>query len=218
MIQLLLLYFLMIVLTSIFINGFYNITRGRWIYKPDSNKEWVGKIFSFWSKLLQHHKVNILFYKGGEFYKQVTKLKEFFSDTDIIEILDNAIIVNKMEAKTLELFKVFAASNDILFTSREYGNGRLISVYKEEIEYTIPNYVRAPLGECLACMSSFYGTLCWIIWYQITVQVSDINITDVSATLLGLSFSAKVVMWVFFCISISYLNEVIFNINQKLGK
>lgn len=218
MINLLLLFALTLFLSSIFINGFYNITRGRWEVKPDGSKEWAGKILSFWGKFLQHHSITKEFYKGNEFYKQAAILQEFFAVNEIIEVLETGMVVEKMGCKKMVVFEVFAASKNILFTTRDYGSGKIISLYREKKEYTLPNLVRAPLGECLACMSSFFGTICWFIWVEIAIASQVIYPTNEVALFLGLNIFLKIILWGVFCISLAYLNETIFNINHKLSK
>lgn len=218
MIHLLLLFTLTLLLSSIFINGFYNITRGQWVAQPNGSKKWVGKIFSFWSKLLQNHTVKKEFYKGNEFYKQVAILQEFFAENEIIEVLESGVVVEKLGHKRMPLFEVFAASKNILFTIRDYGSGKIISVYTEQKEYTFPNLIRAPFGECLACMSSAYGTICFFGWYNLASAIQYFYPTKSVEALLSINMGWKVFLWVTFCISLAYLNETIFNVNHKLSK
>ena len=49
MIEFLIIYILILFLSALAINGFFNITRGRWEVQPDGTKVWEGKILSGWS-------------------------------------------------------------------------------------------------------------------------------------------------------------------------
>ena len=217
MLSFLLMYVLMLLLTSVAINGFYNITRGRWETKPDGTKEWNGKIFSWYSRFLQHHSIQKEFYKEKEWIKEFARLTAFFKKEDIVDILENGVVVKKMDAITEAYFISFAAVNSILFTSRSYGAGSLIMIYRETKKYRLPLIIRAPLGDCLACMSSFWGTVGWIAWYQVGMAVQQVHPTPAVKMLLEIPLAGTLFLWVFFCICLAYLNETIFNINHKLS-
>lgn len=200
-----LLFGLKLILSAIFIVGVYLITRGEVYVHPDGYKEWKGKIFSFWSRFLQQHTTKKVYYRGDEWYKKLNELLKFIFPEKIIEILDTGIVIQRMSSIEYGLFKSFCASNDILFTIREYGSGSLISVYKEEKIFKVPFLISAPLGECITCMSSFWGSLCFWFWYFIGDEFLQSMPT---ISIVGLC--------IFFCISLSWLNEYIFNINHKL--
>lgn len=217
MLHFILMYAFILLLTAVAINGIYNITRGRWEVLPDNTKKWSGKIFSGYSRFLQQHTIYKDFYKDGEWIKEFARLTAFFKKEDIIEVMENGLVVMKMDKITEAYFISFMAVNSISFTTRPYGSGTLIKIYKETKKYRLPELLRAPLGECLACMSSFWGTLLGFCWYQTAGIIQNIYPTAAVKVLQGLPAAGIVFLWVFFCLSLAYLNETIFNINHKLS-
>lgn len=207
-------------LSSLFINGWYNITRGQWVIDHTGKKEWTGKIFSFWGKLLQWHTVEYPNYSGNEFLKQFDKVKDFFQNPNA-EILDfgvNAVLIRKLDTKKFSLFFAHALRNGVLVNAEtakdEKGNEdntkMLITIFKEVKHYKIPNIIRAPFGECLSCMSSIFGSLLWLFWHGLFLKHN--NFFAVMPTI------SKVGLWIMFCIILAYLNEFIFSINSKLQR
>jgi len=204
----LLIFLLQLLLSALFINGFYNITRGRWVTNPDGKKEWVGKIFSWYSKFLQQHRVVKEYFIGPEFLNEFLKIRNFFKEEHIIEYIDNGVVIQEMSRKRIAdlVMQARVAGTFISISSIDEGKKMLLMMYREKNEYKFPNWVRAPLGECLACMSSFWGTFCWIFW---SVSLD---------TFSKLSTVSKTELWIVFCISLAYINELIFSINNKLSR
>lgn len=218
MIEFLIIYILILFLSAVAINGFFNITRGRWEVQPDGTKEWTGKLLSGWSKFLQQHTVNREFYSEKEWSREFSKLTAFFSVDEIIELLETGVVVTKMSSIRKGYLASFAAVNNILYTGRDYGSGTLICVYKEVKKYKIPYIIRTPLGECLACMSSVWGTVCAVFWYQISLLVYQIHPVIGIGIFIEMPFYGLFCIWVAFCISLAYLNELFFSINSKLQR
>lgn len=207
-------YALMLLLSAIAINGFFNITRGKWETQPDGTTHWVGKIFSGWSKFLNQHRETKEYYTGDQWYKEFGKLTAFFGKEEVIEVFTTGVVVQKMDAKRQGWFDAFVAVNGIKFSSRDYGSGKLISTYRLTKKYTFPMWFRAPMGECLACMSSVFGTGCWIMWYRIAGVVNQ----GAAKTLTEMPMIGILGLWALFCFSLAYLNELIFSINSKLQR
>lgn len=211
-----LIYVVLIFLSAMFANGFYNITRGQWNIKPDGSKEWTGKIFSFWSKFLQQHTIKREYYIDKEWYK-VLQVFIMYIDDQIIEIHPNGVVLKKMGVNEKAKFESFLVHNSLSFTSKGFGDsGQLYQFYKEVKVYKIPMWVSAPLGECITCLSSVIGTLCWIFWYQVIAQVQAVYPTEITGVFLTIPFIIKTGLWVFFCFSLAWVNEVVFFINNKL--
>ena len=205
---------LKLILSAIFIVGFYLITRGEWITKPDGSKEWVGKIFSFWSKFLQQHTIKRLYYSGDEWVKKMSELMHFFDDNDIIEVFDNGVVIQKMTKKRLGLLRYFCEQRNILFTYKEYGSGILINVYKEEKQFKIPFWISAPLGECITCVSSVWGSVMFVFWWVIS-KYTDVEYYNI---LSSMPIPLFIFFWASFCISLAFMNEILFYLNDRLKK
>lgn len=217
MLQFLITYVLFLLVSAFAINGWYNITRGRWEIAPDGSKKWVGKIFNFWGKLLQQHTEEIQYYTNEEFLKEFAKIKEFFKEDDILQLVSNGAIVKSMNPKKAAFLFSYAQKLglNISIAEQEEGpenrGGTAITIFKVIMNYKIPYLLRYPLGECLSCMASLYGTICWVFFYYLLRDSGHIFLNE-------LSFIFKVGLWVIFLVSLSYLNELVFNINYSKSK
>lgn len=76
----------------------------------------------------------------------------------------------------------------------------------------LPKWLYKPLGGCITCLSSIFGTICWLFWYHI-ISLTDSN---ESSILTGFPLIVKIGLWIFFCVSLAWANEIIFIINHKL--
>lgn len=216
MLHFILQFVLFLVVSAIAINGWYNVTRGRWEIAPDGSKKWVGKIFNFWGKFLQQHTEEIQYYTNEQFLNEFAKIREFFKDDDIYQIVSNGVIVKPMIPKKATLFYSFAQSKglNVSLNEQEKGPensaGTAITIFKVIFHYKLPYLLRYPLGECVSCMASIYGTISWIFFYNILSQTDSI--------LMGFSLISKIGLWAIFILSLSYLNELVFNINYSKSK
>jgi hypothetical protein len=199
-----------LLLSGIFINGFYNITRGEWVKQPNSKEVYEGMIFKFWSRFLQEHKVVVEYYKGAEFHRQFVQIQHLIPTQLLLRIEDNKIVTIRLSDVHLEILMANISGGDNRLASIERRKEECyIFLYKRVKKYTLPELIRMPLGGCVTCMASVYGTICWLFWYKMAVYTG----LDV---LTGLPPVAKVGLWVYFCISLAWVNEIIFNINHKL--
>lgn len=216
MLSFILLFMLFLVVSSFTIVGWYNVTRGRWETQPDGTKKWVGKIFNFWGKFLQQHTETIEYYENEEFLKEFAKIRDFFKDDDIHEFAKNGVIAKTMNPKKAAYLFIYAlrAGVNISLTEQEekegHKGGTSVTIYKEIYNYKIPYLLRYPLGECLSCCASFYGTICWLFFYNILVQLQAVP--------EGLTLFSKIGLWAVFILALSYLNELVFNINHSKSK
>jgi hypothetical protein len=126
---------------SLFIVGWYGITRGEKNVKSDGSVEKRGKIFMEW---------------------------HFFFDRK----------------------------------KRVYNHSKTLNL-KEEERYIWPHWIRAPLSECIHCMSSVYGTAFYwgVLWLLGWHKVYSWSVHPLAALFIG---------WVIFCICVSAMNPIIF--------
>lgn len=219
--QFILLFVSVLFLSAIWNNGFFAITRGRWVINQDDSRTWTGKIFSFWHKFLQQHKTELRPYQNHEWFKKYFELRTFFKDGEIVTIFTNAMGVKRMDDIKLKNFKAFALSKGLetdIIDNPDNSATYLIAAYKEVKIYKFPYWFRDPLGECITCMASLFGTACWIFWYYAAVNVQAYYPTPAVHALIEMPLIGKIGLWVFFCISLAYLNELFANINDKLKK
>ncbi len=217
MLQLFFLLGMAIVLASIVINGWYAITRGRWEENPDGTKYWTGKIFNKFHYWLQRHTVSKVYYKDKGFFKEFAKIRGFFKPEHIVEFFDTGVVVQAMSKQVMSLLVIHAAEKGVNLTVRDHDAGKMIiSLFKEVKEYKLHYMVRDPLGECITCMASFYGTLSAIFFYQIAVLFNHRYPTEAINALIEMPTVSKILLVIYFCISLAWMNEFINNINQKL--
>jgi len=223
MLQFILVYASLLILAAFICNGWYSITRGWWDVQPDGKKVWKGKIFNKFHYWLQRHMIELIPYSNEEWLKVFFQLKAFFKETDILSIGENWVLVKNMNEKNTTLFFAYAASKGIkvkidIMEGENKERNMMIAAYKPVNKYLLPDLIRYPLGECLSCMSSVYGSLIWFIWVAIIFNVEKVHSSAASGIFVSLSVISHIALWVFFCLILSHLNEIIFNINHKLSK
>ena len=215
MLQFLFLFLLMMITTSIFINGFYNITRGHWVTNPNGTKTWEGKIFKAYGKWLQSHTEKIVFYTSIE--EGMKQLYSLGVDglVDSIEIKFGKFYLKDIKFK--ELIEKKSLGKNIYFTYLETASGLLVSIYTFEKVYDIPFLVRYPLGECLSCMSSIFGLTGFLFWYRVSGLFDSIYPNKATSFLLQLPWYDITGLIAFFCFSLTWLNVFFYNLNDKLA-
>jgi len=223
MAQFILFYGMLLLLAAFICNGWYSITRGWWAVNPDGTKVWKGKVFNKFHYWLQRHTVKTVAYSGEEWLKILFQLKSFFADKDIISISENYLLIRPMDEIKTTMFFAFAASKGVkvnvnIMPGDSKEKAMMIVAYQEVKSYILPDLIRYPLGECLSCMSSLYGTLVWFCLMPIVFSAENIYSTAATRIFTALNFPAHILLWVFFCIILSHLNEIVFNINHKLSK
>lgn len=113
----------------------------------------------------------------------------------------------------------------VLLLSAIFANGfynitrkGMIFGFWETFILKLPKFLSMPLGGCITCQSSIFGTICWIFWYQIAMRINSIHSSVSTEILIGLPIIFKIGLWVFFFISLAWGNEIIFNINHTFKK
>jgi hypothetical protein len=222
MINFIFLFIMLLIVSSIFINGWFAITRGRWEVKADGSKVWVGKIFNFWHKFLQQHTMEVEYYIGDEFMKQFCKIRDYFKDDEVVKFFNTAVVVKTMNEKKVAFLFSYAALKGVQLSVGDYkesnNNEMIISIYKEVPKYKYPYWITDPLGLCITCLSSVYGTLIWIFWVMLAKDINALYCTKTIAMFIALSFWYKAALWVIFCMSLAYLNDLFLNIKNHFGK
>lgn len=225
--MLILLFVALIFVSGIIINGWYAITRGRWELNPDGTKFWTGKIFNGFHKFLEQHIIETKVYQGEQFVKEFSKVLDFFKADEILIMAADAVEVKEISPKRAALLYTYAASKNVIISLQPYVNEKmgpagtavtLVSFLKEVPKYKIHYLIADPLGLCLTCMSSFYGTALWIIWYFLMREVNSIQPNATVSLFLDLSIGFKIGLWILFCISLAYVNDTLFNIKKYFGK
>jgi len=205
----------MLMISGVAINGFFAITRGEWITRPTGEKIWVGKVFSFWSKFLQRHELVPYIYAGNELYKILAQhVSSFFNEGEIFDIKEASILIGPISDIRKKLLIGILSKHDIEVKFETSNIWEEVTFIKKVKKFNIPFWITAPLGECITCLSSFWGTVCWLFWYQVVLSMQTTSYE--AAMFMELPSGVKILMWIFFCISLAYVNEILFFINNKL--
>lgn len=159
MIQFLLAFSLLLPIASLFIVGWYNITRHFVIINPDNTESIDGYIFKHWSVFFDTvYGSKVSYYTDGALKNKLDTLRITYPRiADRIEIEGNAFFFKDRQSVTAEvLYKIESA----LQVSIKEKDG-LYFLYVEELIYLIPDMIRNPFSACVKCMASIYGGAIW---------------------------------------------------------
>lgn len=204
LIQFLIIYFLLVMLASLIICGFYIVTRGEWYVLPDGTFKKSGMIFKEWSLFWeQYRKERKIYYAPGEAAQKwifLTKVREALAKEIVWPGKDG--YWRKMMDRNFTEDEITSLS-DLLSCQFEKSPGmKCLRAYITEPVYVFPSWIRRPVSECPICMSSVYGSAFY--WFVITLSKSQ-NIFIWSSN----SFWAKIGFWVFFCLILACVNKYI---------
>lgn len=198
MINFLITFLLLLLSGSIFILGFFTITRGKIIILPNGEEQKEKEIFGewqlFWEDIIRYKKV---FYEGEQLEFKL-KILEQLKPAYI-----NDISLSTKEKKSL-FFKIpptDAEIRDIEFSlnCKVFKNSEVIFLYENEPIYKFSEWVRK-ITNCYICLSSIGGTFYyWIFMYFYPAIFNQ----AVNPSL------CKTIFWVIYCISLAFLNKVI---------
>lgn len=212
-----LLFSVLLVLSAIIINGWFSITKGMWITKPDGGKVWEGQVFGFWQKFLQQHVERKEYYYKDELLLKFVLVKELISGYGFIKITSSAIFVTEMTIADKALFRGVCLSHGFDAEFKDE-SGVLINLYRTVPVYKIPMFFQKPLGMCITCLSSTAGSVLFWFWYFLAGRIYSIYHIQELFIFLNLPLSQIICLWVLFCISLAYLNDVFFGIKKSLLK
>jgi hypothetical protein len=194
-------FFLLLVLGSFVIVGFYIITRGERIKRPDGTYFLKGKILKSWSLFWEKTTgIRRMYYQGEE----LTKKHQWLKDCNAALAMRLNIIPNQ---SCFQLTGALAAEDysylrDV-FQCQVEMNETWLFLYEDEPEYYFPEWVRFPLSQCPPCMASVYGSvLYWTLFVIIPLQFNWTLYPGIAAGFF----------WIIFCISLSALNKLFYNI------
>lgn len=196
--QFLLTFFILVIISSFAIYGWYIVTRGEWEVKPDGKWKKRGMLFKYWSLFFEQYRKSERVYWRGDYLDQKIDLLEHtlpllgervflsgdtnsaFTDTPLSEyergLIERTLLVSVIQ------------------------NGGNLLFYTEEPKYDWPEWVKMPLSSCLTCMAGPYGTIIWL-WF-LKLQRGAFLWTDSP-------ISAKIMLGVCFLLTLSYLNTVL---------
>lgn len=197
MITFLITFLLLLISGSIFILGFYTITRGEIKINPNGDEIKEKEIFGgwqlFWESIVGYEKI---FYSG----KQLEfKLK-------ILEQLKPAYMglisfSTKQEKRSLyfETIPTEAEIRDIEFilNCHVFQKENIVFLYDEEPIYRFSDWVRK-ITNCYVCLSSVGGTIYYFLMLHFYPNIFDLSVNPKAS---------KFVFWVVYCVSLSFVNK-----------
>lgn len=184
----------MLISGSIFILGFYTITRGEIKKLPNGNeieeKEILGAWQIFWEDITMYRKN---FYEGDQLefkLKILEQLHPAYMEEIEFSTKDRKSLIFKTQPTPSQI-------RDIEFNlnCKVFNNDVVIFLYEDIPVYRFPEWVRK-MTNCYVCLSSIGGT----IYYFTTLYFFPDFIINTYQ---------KFIYWVIFCVSLSFLNKVI---------
>lgn len=142
--------------------------------------------------------------------REFAKIRGFFRDEEIVRYGDTSVVVTGIGNDKITKLSAYAASVGVKVKVNDgfVANTSEISIYTDVPKYFFPYHFSDPLGLCLTCMSSFYGTLLWVFWFTLATNINVEYPTDGVSAFLALSLKMKVALWVIFCVCLAYLNDL----------
>ncbi len=189
----------LIIAASLFIVGWYSITRHTLRMHPDGTIWSHGYLFSWWS----------------EYWEQVVGQKKVYYQGDALEEKYLMILRERPslgfhigrfpEKKSLSISEGYQPSpTDIEYLENTIAAGveikdrGIVFLYELEPVYKFPEWVREPVSSCPVCMASVYGSLVWFTF------------TMLFPTILGASSHPEIArwgLWPLYCITVSAVNK-----------
>lgn len=197
MITFLFTFLLMLLSGSIFILGFYTITRGKELILPDGTKEYEKEIFGdwqlFWEDVTVYKKV---FYSGKRLEDKLKILEQLKP-----EYKGYIFLTEEKKSFIFNVIPSYETIRDIEFSlnTNTIQKQEVVFLYDEFPVYTFPEWVRK-VTNCYVCLSGGMGTL---YYWTMVYFFPQIFVLSVNPTL------SKVIFWVIYCISLSFINKAI---------
>lgn len=197
---------MLLFISSIFIVGFYNITRHYVVIQPDGKQIIEGDILNIWSYIIESISSTEKIYYSGEtleykFYELQRLYPNIANKLSLSNELTSLVSVESTTLTADDIFKIEL----VLQVSIEFKQPDIYFLLIEEPIYTFPKWIRNPLSQCPKCMASFFGSLIW-------VSANHLNHNLFNWT--NNKYQGFFLFWVIFIISLSWINNYI---HKNLG-
>lgn len=178
---------------SIFILGFFTITRGKVLVLPNENEEEEKEIFGawqlFWEQVVRYDKI---FYSGKQLEFKLKILEQFRP-----MLRDHISLTEEKKSLIFDYQPTKAEVRDIEFNlnCKGWQKDDILFLYDEYPVYKFSEWVRK-ITNCYVCLSSLGGSFYyWLLMYKYPEMLP--------------STIWKLVFWVIYCVSLSFINKVI---------
>jgi hypothetical protein len=192
--QFLLTFFVLTVVSSGAIVGWYLVTRGEYAMAPNGDAIKTGMIFKQWSIFFeQYKKTKTIYYEGEGLNERYAFLKKVHP-----LIADKLAEVNPvwLKEKTPLSDRELALMEDALLC-KAHRVDDMIRLSIEEPVYDFPEWIQKPLSSCPTCLAGPYGTAIWLVFLKL--QRGAFDWTDSP-------LFAKICFYIVFLLTLSYLN------------
>lgn len=207
MIQFFICYLILIFITSLFINGWFLITRGTLIPLPNGGYRKSGEVLGFWERFWERQIENEkIYYNQKAFSAKLVeleyldkKLSEKFNFNNLYK-RDYLFFIDKENPSAEEVTKCERLCSFKFLIVYHQGHGYEYHPYSEYKAYKFPEWIRKPISGCVICMASVYGSI--IYWCWVYLQ-KDAFLWVSNKTVGYLNF------WLIFTISLACCNSFV---------
>lgn len=190
-------FFLLLLMASLSISGWYKITRHQIVVMPDGTYRVDGYLFKQFSMFFEQHKgFKAWQYKDDQLEQKYKTLiaaeRKFKAKLEVAPEKQSLVLKPDQTLDSNERRYI-----EDITQARTFVNAEAVFLFLDTPKYVFPKWIRYPLSECPVCMSSVYGSLFW--WGFVYFQKNAFS-WSAHPTLLHW------VMWPVFCVSLSFIN------------
>lgn len=191
---------MLLILSGIFINSWYLLSRHYIVINPDSSESVSGDVLRFWSQFWEKVKrVDKLYYSGESMAFKFSELNRLFPNIgERFEYSGKDVFILKAFAQILTSDEILRVETVLQCKIQAIGTNYIL--YIENPVYRFPSWIKKPFSSCPKCMANPFGTLIWL----------TINYLD-SDLFLWCSHPLKgfFVFWLIFLLTLSWLSNFI---------
>mgnify|MGYP006948432236 CR=1 FL=1 len=194
-------FLLLVFASALLINGWFLVTRGKEEVQPDNSVRKVGKIamgwYFFWTREKHTKKV---YYEGKQLECIAEQMKHYVNQEINLYGTARLIILPGFKNKKRQVENALDVCIEIEETQEP--GPIYATVYKEEVIYVYPEWLRDMMAECVTCHATPYGNL--IFWTFISLcrqyALGDMGVWN------EISGMALITTWLAYWVSLAYVN------------
>lgn len=199
MIQFIITFSWLLILSSLFIISLFHLTRHWIIINPDNTKKIEGDILKFWSYIIEMKKgEKRIYYLGNALVKKWEMLKHLKPNIAIKFQISNEKYSLSLVGDTNQ--KEIDDLESVLSCSTKWNDDNLF-LYIDDPIYMLPKWIRFPLSQCSVCMASVYGSAIW--WAFVYIQ------KDMFLWSNNIKYS-YFYFWLIFIVVLSQINRIVY--------
>lgn len=199
MIQFIITFSWLLILSSFFIISIFHLTRHWIVINPNNTKKVEGDFLKFWSYFIEMKKgEKRTYYLGDALSNKWEMLKHLQPNiAKKFQISKEKLSLGLIEETNQKEIDDLQA---VLSCNSKWNDDNLF-LYIDEPIYVFPKWIRFPLSQCSVCMASVYGSLIW--WAFIYIQ------KDMFLWVNNIKFS-YFYFWLIFIVVLSKINRIVY--------